>query len=115
MGYKSIALIPLRFHDKTVGLLQLNDYDEDKFSDDEIDFLTVAGQSIGAALVRFQAEQERQKAQLILDTVIRKAREGFSLSTQDGKFLIYNEAMERITGYNLEEMNHHGWFYLVFP
>lgn len=115
MGYKSIALIPLRFHDEIVGLLQLNDYEQDKFSDDEINFLTVAGQSIGAALVRFQAEQERQRVQLILDTVIRKAREGFSLSTQQGKFLIYNEAMERITGYSLEEVNRHGWFYLVFP
>ncbi|NLN07434.1 MAG: PAS domain S-box protein [Firmicutes bacterium] len=114
-GYKSIALVPLRFQEETVGILQLNATVENHFSEDDIEFLTLIGRSIGAALVRFQAEQERRKTQLILDKVIQNARDGFSLATQDGEFLIYNAAMERITGYTMEEVNKHGWFYLAYP
>ncbi|NLM46830.1 MAG: PAS domain S-box protein [Firmicutes bacterium] len=114
-GYRSVALVPLRFREETVGILQLNATVENHFSEDDIEFLTMIGRSIGAALVRFQAEQERRKMQLILDKIIQNARDGFSLATQDGEFLIYNAAMERITGYTLEEVNKHGWFYLAYP
>ncbi|MCR3922423.1 MAG: PAS domain S-box protein, partial [Firmicutes bacterium] len=114
-GYLSVALIPLRFNNETVGLLQLNDHQADHFSDEDVNFFSIAGQSIGTALVRFQAEQGKKKTELILNTIIQKARDGFFLGTPDGKTIIYNEAMERITGYSQEEVNVHGWFYLVFP
>jgi PAS domain S-box-containing protein len=115
VGYNSIALIPLRFREQTVGLLQLNANKADLFNDDEIEFLIVAGQSIGAALVRFQAEQARRKSDKILEAIIQRARDGFSLSQPDGTVLIYNQAMESMTGYTQDEVNRHGWFYLTFP
>lgn len=55
----------------------------------------MAGQSIGAALVRFQAEQARRKSDKILEAIIQRARDGFSLSQPDGTVLIYNQAMEK--------------------
>jgi PAS domain S-box-containing protein len=114
-GYQSVALIPLRSNQETVGLLQLNAYEENHFSEVEIAFLTIVGQSIAAALVRFQAEQERRKAELILNTIVQKAQDGFLLSTLDGKAIIYNEAMRCITGYTCEDINQYNWFYLLFP
>jgi PAS domain S-box-containing protein len=114
-GYRSIALIPLRFDDNIIGLLQLNAYAEDFFAEEDVMFLTLIGQSIGAALARFQAEQEQHKAELILNTVIQKVRDGLLLGTPDGKVIIYNEAMERITGYSQAEVNQFGWVYLIFP
>jgi PAS domain S-box-containing protein len=114
-GYQSVALIPLRSNQETVGLLQLNAYEENHFSEVEIAFLTIVGQSIAAALVRFQAEQERSKAELILNTIVQKAQDGFLLSTLDGKAIIYNEAMRCITGYTCEDINQYNWFYLLFP
>jgi PAS domain S-box-containing protein len=114
-GYSSIALIPLRYKDETVGLLQLNDKSRNKFTEEEVDFIHVAGQSVAAALVRFEAEQARMKSELLLNTIIEKARDGFSLSTPEGKMVVYNEAMERISGFTMEEVNEHGWLYLVFP
>ena len=29
--------------------------------------------------------------------------------------MVYNEAMERIFGFTMEEVNDHGWLYLAFP
>jgi PAS domain S-box-containing protein len=114
-GYSSIALIPLRFHDQTVGLLQLNDKEIGKFKDDDVEFLSGAGHSIGAALVRFQAEDARRTSERILNALVEKARDGYSIHTPDGKTIMYNQAMVKISGYSEEEVNRHGWFYLVFP
>lgn len=114
-GYQSLALIPLRSNQETAGLLQLNAYQQNHFSEADIAFLTIVGQSIAAALVRFRAEQERRKAELILNTIVQKAQDGFLLGTLEGKAVIYNEAMQRITGYTCEEVNQHSWFYLFFP
>lgn len=115
LGYESVALIPLRSREETVGLLQLNDQSPGKFSNEDIDFLSMVGMSIGAAIIRFQAETAKKNSELLLNTMIQKAREGFFLAAQNGEMAIYNEAMERITGYTKEEINKHGWFYLLFP
>jgi PAS domain S-box-containing protein len=115
MGFNSMALIPLCFQGETVGLLQLNDQNTGKFSEEDIDFLTVAGRSIGAVLVRFQAEEARRSSEHILNALVEKARDGFSIGTPDGEMMMYNKSMERISGYTAEEVTQHGWFYLVFP
>lgn len=115
VGFKSIALIPLRFRNQPIGLIQLNDRTPDKFHKDDIDFLVFAGQSIGAALSRFLEEQARRRSELILNTIVQKAHDGFSLGKPDGTIVLYNEAMERISGYSKEEVNRHGWFYLAYP
>ncbi|WP_083798568.1 PAS domain S-box protein [Dethiobacter alkaliphilus] len=114
-GYRSIALIPLRAQDEIVGLLQLNDRKPHKFSEDNIEFLNLAGKSIGTALTRFRAEQAHRRSEMLLDEIIQKAQDGFSLTTPEGRVIIYNNAMEEISGYTREEVDRHGWYYLIFP
>ncbi len=57
-GYESLALIPLRSGDQTVGLLQLNDTSPDRFTPEMISFFEGICASIGIALARIEAEQE---------------------------------------------------------
>src|SRR5208283_2813829 len=70
-GYESIALIPLRSGAETIGLLQLNDKRPHRFPLETIEFFEGLGASIGIALRRRQAEQER--AELL--RLEKKARE----------------------------------------
>ena len=53
-GYESVALIPLRFGDETIGLLQLNDHRTNCFTLDIIHFLENLGASIGIGFSRFR-------------------------------------------------------------
>ncbi len=66
-GYESLALIPLRKDNKTVGLIQLSYKDPDKLSLDMIEFLEEIGQSIGIALDRINnnimLDESRKKAE----------------------------------------------------
>jgi hypothetical protein len=60
-GYRSVALIPIRANREIVGLLQLNDRKEDCFMLEMIHFFEGIAASIGVALMRKQAEEERER------------------------------------------------------
>jgi signal transduction histidine kinase/ActR/RegA family two-component response regulator len=60
-GYESVALIPLRAGGENIGLLQLNDRQRNRFSQELIEFYEGLSQSIGVALDRQRAEEEREK------------------------------------------------------
>jgi len=57
-GYESVALIPLRSGDQTVGLLQMNDTRSDRFNPEMIKFFEQIGASIAIILARIWAEQQ---------------------------------------------------------
>jgi PAS domain S-box-containing protein len=55
-GYQSVALIPLRSDNEIIGLLQLNDTNPDRITEDMILFFEKLGASIGIAFKRMQSE-----------------------------------------------------------
>ncbi len=66
VGYESVALIPLKAGDETIGLLQFNDHQRNQFTLDQIIFLEGLSTSIGIAITRTRAdEKQRESAQLI--------------------------------------------------
>ena len=62
-GYASVALIPIRNKDRTVGLLQLNDRRKGSFTLEAVELLEGIAATIGLVLMRKKAEAERDKLQ----------------------------------------------------
>ncbi len=62
-GYESVALIPLRFHDKIIGLLQLNDKRPNQFTLEMIQFFEKLGESVGIALSRRQTKATLKRSE----------------------------------------------------
>jgi signal transduction histidine kinase len=58
VGYESVALIPLRWGDEIVGLLQLNDTRPGRFTPEMVRFFEGIGSSIGIALARIRDEEQ---------------------------------------------------------
>ena len=56
-GYESVALIPLKSEDQTIGLFQMNDRRKGLFTPETIEFFEGIGASIGIALMRKISEQ----------------------------------------------------------
>jgi PAS domain S-box-containing protein len=56
-GYHSVALVPVCAHQEIIGLLQLNDPREDRFTLEMIQFFEGLSASIGLFLMRKQAEE----------------------------------------------------------
>ena len=55
-GYESVALIRLKSGEETLGLLQMNDHEEGRFTPELIAFLESAADQIGIALAQRRAE-----------------------------------------------------------
>jgi len=62
-GYESVALVPLRAHGETLGLVQFNDHRKNRFSPTFISLMERLADSIALALAQRQAEM-RVKASL---------------------------------------------------
>ena len=73
-GYLSVALIPIRANREIVGLLQLNDRKKDCFTLEMIHFFEGISASIGVALMRKQAEEEREKLILKLQKALSEVK-----------------------------------------
>lgn len=68
---------------------------------------------------RLFAEREElctalEESQELFRTVIETSREGIMMGEPTKNVLLYNAAMERITGYSLAEVVEHGWFELMY-
>ncbi len=98
-GYESVALIPLKSGEETIGLLQLNDKRPDLFALDMIQFLEGLGESIGIAIRRLQAEEELG----LRANAMASAINGIAITDISGKLTYANLAALKLWGYDSEE------------
>jgi len=99
-GYASIALVPIRANDKTVGLIQFNDYRQGVFNQNKIEYLEGIASHIGAALMRKQAEETLRKNEELLRTITKNAPDTIIQLDQNGTILYMNRSF---SGYNTED------------
>jgi putative nucleotidyltransferase with HDIG domain/PAS domain S-box-containing protein len=66
VGFRSVALVPVRAGDQTLGLLHLADDRTGRFTPESIRFFEGLGASIGTALLRRQAEEHLEESALEL-------------------------------------------------
>ncbi|MEI8371178.1 MAG: HD-GYP domain-containing protein, partial [Planctomycetia bacterium] len=71
VGFRSIALVPLRAGDQILGLLHLADNGPGQFTAEAIGFFEGLGASIGVALLREQAEEGLARSALDLHEQLR--------------------------------------------
>ncbi|NUN68707.1 MAG: PAS domain S-box protein [Bacteroidetes bacterium] len=76
-----------------------------------VGFLAIARNITAQKLI----EEEIQRRQQQLDTVVSTVDEGITLSDQDGRFEIFNAKMEELTGYTKEEANTGEFTKLLYP
>ena len=91
-GYASIALVPIRANDKTVGLIQFNDYRNGVFNQNKIEFLEGIASHIAAALMRKQAEETLRKNEELLRTITENAPDIIIQLDESGTILYMNRS-----------------------
>jgi signal transduction histidine kinase len=74
-GYESVALIPLRYDNKSIGLLQLNDSQKNRFTANLIHFFEKVGSSVGIVLELKKREAEVVRASQLAALAEKKLSE----------------------------------------
>ena len=107
VGFQSVGLFPVRAGEEIVGLLQLNDRREGRFSPELLRFYESLAQNIGLALQRASAEEalraSEEGARFLAD-VVEQADVPFGVGSPDGRLILFNQAFADLTGYSRKEL-----------
>jgi diguanylate cyclase (GGDEF)-like protein/PAS domain S-box-containing protein len=109
-GYASVALVPIRNKDSIIGLIQFNDRRKNCFSLTAIEQFEAIASHIGEALLRKQAESQREAALEALreseeriHAITNSAKDAITMMDNNGNISYWNPAAEYIFGYTSEE------------
>ena len=103
-GYESVALIPLRNGNETIGLLQFNDKHTNRFTLDLIEFFEKLGSTIGIANKRMEVEKKIRENEKKYKELFDNAPIGYHELDINGHITRVNRTELEMLGYTEEEM-----------
>ena len=103
-GYASVALVPLRSREQTVGLLQLNDKRPDRLTLELVQFLEGLGDTVGIALAHKRAEDALRESEELYRRILHDQTEMICRSLPDGTITFINDAYCRFFGRSHEDL-----------
>lgn len=114
-GYASVALVPIRCGERTLGLLQVNDPRPGSFAAELISFLERVADSIGLAIRRLQVEGELRRERDFTDAVLQTVGALVCVLDTQGRIERFNRACETVTGYTAKEVHGRAIWDLLLP
>jgi len=102
-GIGSYLCVPLVYQDKFFGRLNASFNSPRKFTNDEINLAQTIAHHLAFAIVRKEAEEQILRSERDFRSLFENAVVGIYRSTPDGRFLMANETLARINGYNSVE------------
>jgi PAS domain S-box-containing protein len=83
-GFKSLAVIPIRYRDEVLGAIHIADFKKDMVSAVKIQFVeSTIAPLVGEAVHRFNAEAELEKYRLHLEELVKQRTEELARSNKD--------------------------------
>jgi PAS domain S-box-containing protein len=101
-GFRSLAVIPIRYRDSTIGAIHLADEREGLIEEKNVLFLEQLANILGEAVFRFNVEEEQ--ARLVL--AVESSADAVAITDQRGYVRYVNPAFEQITGHRKEDVLH---------
>ena len=102
-GYESVALIPLRSGDQTLGLLQLNDRRRDMFTLEFIELLEGVAANIGIAVARNQMHTALREREELYRSLIEGTPDVIAIFDRAGRHIFISSAIAAMLGRSPEE------------
>jgi PAS domain S-box-containing protein len=103
-GYESVALIPLRAGGRTLGLLQVNDHAEGRFTPELLAFLEKTADQVAIALAERQAQGLLAESEQRFRTLVENAADSLFVHDRNGRFVDANRRACESHGYSREEL-----------
>lgn len=114
-GYESVALIPLRSENGTIGLFQLNDKRTNRFSLQTVSYLEELSSLIGLAFNRIQTENIVKESEKRFRVIFESAAIGVALIDSSWKPIKTNQRYCDILGYSMNEMLNINLIDITYP
>jgi PAS domain S-box-containing protein len=103
MGYESVALIPLRYGSRNLGLLQFNDHRRDRFDKDKIALFERLASSLALGLTQRQTAEALRQSEAKFRAVVENSSDGILFGNVNAEISYRSPSYQRINGYSNEE------------
>jgi PAS domain S-box-containing protein len=104
-GYESVALIPLKTEEGNIGLLQLNDFECNRFTEELIKFYEGVANSIGIVLARIRAEDALRESEEKFAKAFHASPDSIIITRlEDGAYIDVNDTYLKNTGNKREDV-----------
>ena len=104
-GYRSIALVPLRFGGENTGLMQVNDRRPGRLSAERVVFLERMAGKLAIAFARFRTQESLRKSEEKYRDLAESIRDVvWVLDPQTMRFLHTSPSVRQLRGYTPEEV-----------
>jgi len=103
-GYESVALVPLRHKDRTLGLIHLADQMENKIPVEKVRFLERVGAYVGEALHTFMADEALRESEERYRTLYEDAPVAYFSVGGNNYIERANRSATELLGYSLDEL-----------
>ena len=114
-GYESVALVPLRINNQSLGLLQFNDHRPDRFSPALIAHFEKIADIITIALWRSQIEERIQASEALYRGIGESIDYGVWVCAPDGRNTYASESFLNMVGITQEQCSDLGWSDVLHP
>ena len=114
-GYESVALLPLRMGETTLGLLQLNDRRRERFTPEKIALLERFADQLAIGLAHRLAAAALRSKRDFANSLVETAQVAILVLDTAGRIVHFNSFMEALSGYRLEEVKGKDWFSTFLP
>jgi PAS domain S-box len=81
-GFKSVAILPIRFFDRVLGVIHLADEKEERLSSESVEFVEKVSPLIGEAVYRFNLEDELRQKNDNLEQLINERTKELNLANE---------------------------------
>lgn len=102
-GFASILLVPIKVENATLGLLQLNAYRKNAFSQFALESIEDIATNLGAHLARIKTQEELQRSEAYNRMLFNNSVIGFAVCDMDGTLTDVNQTYADIIGRTIEE------------
>ena len=100
----SLIFVPCRIQNRTVGVLSIQSYTHDAYSEADLRIAQALADHCAGALQRIQAEEKLQASNLRFRNVTEGLGEGIMITDLDDRVIYVNNRMAQMTGYATDEM-----------
>ena len=100
----SLMFVPCRSRGKPVGILSIQSYAHDAYTEDDLKLLQSLADHCAGALTRVRAQEALRASEIRFRTVADGLGEGIMITDFDDVVLYVNSRMAEMTGYTVEEM-----------
>ncbi len=102
-GYKSVAIVPIRYRREIVGAMHLADACENAVSADVTEMLEMMSPLIGEALWRFSVEEAMRLSEEHFRSIFESSQDCVAKLTLSGQYMSMNPAGRALLGYRSNE------------